>query len=314
MALLFALGSWWYLLAQRLTNDYFGLLREKILSSAGEQAKIAEGLQQLDQKIDRRMLMLTGEVSFFFFLLVICIAVLFVVARQRRRAFEHMERMLQMTTHELKTPIAGVKALLQSLQLGSIPAASVKRILEQGVSECDRLEHLTEGLLAYQRALARVRHKPEVCAPGQLIGDVLEARTRTFGDESIVAKLDAAQTPVIADRDAFRVILENLIDNAKKYGEHKPIEVTGMLAGDRYAVRVTDRGIGFEPSFAAQLFAPFERGEAEKRGMQGSGLGLYIARSLAEGLGGGLTAESAGAGRGSTFTVSLRIAEGAQRT
>src|SRR5690606_38498859 len=128
--------------------------------------------------------------------------------------------------------------------------------------------------LAYQRALARLRSKLDVCAPGALVDDVLESRARTFGDEVIVKRLDAPETKIMADRDAFRVIFENLLDNAKKFGAAQPIEVTGTLAGDRYALRVTDRGVGFEPALAERLFAPFERGAAERRGVAGSGLGL----------------------------------------
>ncbi len=313
MALLLALGTWWYLLAQRLTTDYFALLREKVVSHGETPHTIARELVELDQKIDRRLFMLGGEAAFFCLLLAVIVGVLFVLARQKRRAFERMQRMLQMTSHELKTPIAGVKALLQSLERGSIPDSARSRMIAQGVAECDRLEHLTEGLLAYQRALARIRSQLDVCAPGALVSRVLEERARTFGDEAIITRLEQAETPVMADRDAFRVILENLLDNAKKFGAMQPIELYGAVAGDRYVLRVSDRGVGFEPTHAERLFAPFERGDADQRGIGGSGLGLYIARALAEGQGGGLTGASAGRNQGSTFTVSLRVAPAGQR-
>jgi signal transduction histidine kinase len=308
MGLLFALGTWWFLLAQRLTTDYFGLVREKLLARASDAAVTME-LSSLDQKIDRRLFMLSGEVALFFALLVICIGVLYIVARQKRVAVERMERMLQMTTHELKTPIAGVKALLQSFKLGSIPEAARGRMLDQGIRECDRLSHLTESLLAYQRAVARVSSRTSPHTVSQLVSSVLDGRSQTFGDEALVSGLNESETLVLADRDAFRVVLENLLDNAKKYGGANGIMVEGNKRGDHYALAIVDKGVGFDPKFSQKLFTPFERGTADQGNTRGSGLGLFIARSLAHSMKGELTAESPGVGCGSTFTLQLPLSK-----
>src|SRR5207302_3516366 len=126
-----------------------------------------------------------------------------------------MERLLQFTSHELKTPIAGVRALLQSLLLGSIPDASRGELLREGVNECDRLEHLAETILAYQRSVAHARR--ERLRTDLLLDEVVSHRKSTMPTE-VLEVAAAEQRQVWADRDAFRVIVENLLDNARKYG------------------------------------------------------------------------------------------------
>ncbi len=83
------------------------------------------------------------------------LVVLFLLAQRRKQQREDMEKLLQFTSHEFKTPVAGVKGLLQSLAIGSIPEAQRAELIQLGQLECDRLEHLAETILAYQRAMSR---------------------------------------------------------------------------------------------------------------------------------------------------------------
>jgi signal transduction histidine kinase len=207
--------------------------------------------------------------------------------------------MLALTTHELKTPIAGVRALIQSLQMGSIPEAHRQRLLAHGIAECDRLEHLTETILAYQRTLRREAKPLERVDLGQLLARLREHR----GD------LPESQVPaglwVVADADAFRVIIENLLDNARKYGGSEPPEISHSQSPGLVRLSVSDRGSGFSPSESERLFDVFSRGPGTT-GKHGSGLGLFISRELAKQMGGSLIAHSDGPGRGATFTLELR--------
>src|SRR5436190_1785004 len=106
--------------------------------------------------------------------------VLYLLAQRRRRQHEDMEKLLQFTSHEFKTPVAGVKGLLQSLALGSIPDAQRAELLRLGQLECDRLEHLAETILAYQRAMSRdPREGTQPIDAAQFIADLLAHRERT---------------------------------------------------------------------------------------------------------------------------------------
>lgn len=312
IALLLSLGGWWYLHARRVTADYFELARKLVvLTAPTEQAATNAQLKAIDDKFQRRLFMLSGEGAMFFGLLGVSIVILFIVARQKRLAMERMERVLQLTTHELKTPIAGVKALLQSLELGSIPAADRARYLAQGLTECERLEHLAESILAYQRAISRLDGSHVASTTAQaLVSAVLGHRERSMLSDGVEVQIADGDTPLRADRDACRVILENLLDNARKYGDPKQrAKLTGARVGSEYRLALRDFGIGYPPEIAEQLFEPFVRQEQVAAKMHGTGLGLFIARQLAERQGGRLLSESPGPHMGSTFTLVLQVAE-----
>jgi signal transduction histidine kinase len=255
---------------------------------------------------ERRKVMLVGESTMLALLLSGSLVVLFLLAQRRRQQREDMEKLLQFTSHEFKTPVAGVKGLLQSLEIGSIPEAQRAELIRLGQLECDRLEHLAETILAYQRAMSRdPRAAARPIDAARFIADLLahRARTSTSGDIQ-AATIDPVQ--VLADKDGLRVILENLLDNAHKYGGGS-VQLAASVTDDRWRLDIRDRGRGFPPEIAEKLFDPHNRGSGE--GMtHGAGLGLAIARQLARRMGGDIAAHSAGPGQGAVFTVTLGLA------
>jgi signal transduction histidine kinase len=303
LATIAALVGWWAVFAQRMILGVHALTIDQIdhtlTGSAKDIAMVAA-----DEHTWRQTEMILGESSVFGAALIASVIVLFLLVRRARDARDRMERLLQFTSHEIKTPIAGVRTLLQSLRRGSIPKEREGPFLDQGLAACDRLEHLTETILAYQRTVVRSA-QVESFAALNLLEDVLGHRARSIPDENLGIELGEAAS-VLADRDAFRVILENLLDNAKKYGGPE-IQLRTRTDPSRWIVEVADSGEGFEPSEAERLFEPFERNNTHTHG---SGLGLYISRQLARQMGGELVAASEGPGRGATFVLSLRRAEG----
>ena len=124
--------------------------------------------------------MLVGESTLLALMLSGSLVVLFLLAQRRKQQREDMEKLLQFTSHEFKTPVAGVKGLLQSLAIGSIPEAQRAELIKLGQIECDRLEHLAETILAYQRAMSREpRAGAQRIDAAQFIGDLLAHRART---------------------------------------------------------------------------------------------------------------------------------------
>jgi signal transduction histidine kinase len=298
------LMAWWAILVRRniLVTDRY--LREQ-LESTLQGADRARQLADLDAVTNRQLFMIYGESTFAGVSLCVLAAVLFMVARARRRENQRLQTMLQLTTHQLKTPLAGLRALLQSLQSGAIPAELRPQFLAQGLAECDRLEHLVETTLAYQRAVARLATRTEVVQSQALLAGILHHRKATFpGDE--VAWKPSPPVPVACDPDAVRVVLENLLDNARKYGGGR-VELIEGADGTSWRVEVRDRGQGFEARDAERLFEPFERGGG-KGVAHGSGLGLYISRRLARQMRGELSARSDGPGQGSVFVLELPVA------
>jgi signal transduction histidine kinase len=305
VAVIAVLLVWWGVFARRLIVEVATLQEQLVRLTASDPVTLQNALQDVDQRAQRQLIMIAGEGSLFGVMLLVCVIALFVVARQRRRAGERLVKLLQFTTHELKTPIAGVRALLQSLQLGSIPDDLRGRMIAQGLLETHRLEHLAETILAFQRVRAQQRLRPVRAAAAALVDEVLEHRRQTIGTDEVTRETPAALVDVMVDRDAFRVVLENLLDNARKYGGGH-VDVVEKTADGRWQLSLQDRGVGFAPDEAARLFEPFERDAGSST--HGSGLGLYISRQLVVDMDGDLRAQSPGRGHGATFTIELPLA------
>ena len=301
-----ALMGWWAILTRYNILEMHRLVEAQLIGTLSDPAALAVQLEAVRHHTDRQLFMIAGESTLAALLLVTFACVLFAVARRRRAATLRMQRLLQFTTHELKTPIAGVRALLQSLEIESVPAEHRRRLLAQGINECNRLEHLAETILTYQRAVARPRLSLGVLGADELVAHILEHRRATLGAETVDWQPGPSPS-VHVDADAFRVILENLLDNAKKYGGES-VSLTSEIAGDRWQLSVADRGIGFDPKEADDLFDPFSRHVKSGVTTHGSGLGLYLSRQLARDMRGELWATSEGPGRGSRFVLEVSIA------
>ncbi len=304
-----SLVTWWTIFARRMIHDYTRLNENLLQLTINDQPELlTKELAQAEQHGSRLLLMIAGESGVFVIALAASIVGLFMLARRRREAKAAMERMLQFTTHELKTPIAGVRALLQSLALGSLPPPAQAQLIQAGVGEMDRLEHLAETILAFQRAVVRGEAtKTERLRGDELLQEVLTHRAKTNTAEALAVSAPPAPISVWADRDAFRVVVENLLDNARKYGGGK-VELSTEADATKWRLKVRDFGQGFEPQVAERLFDPFAR----QRGgsvQHGSGLGLTLSRQLARQMGGELSAQSEGPGKGATFTFELKVAE-----
>lgn len=289
--LLALLGGWWTVLIERLVDENHALT----LALVGPTVEVAEAYT-------RKRVMLLGE-SVTLTVLALTLAGLVVrYARHERNQMRRLEGVLAASTHELKTPIAAVKALLESLESGVLPPEKMGPYLKKGLDSADRLEHLVEAILAWQVAVARPGRDVEARPLGAWVDAVLDHRLGT--EENVTPDMGpAADVVVKAAPDAFRVVLENLLDNARKYGGAS-VRIQARVEERRVALDVVDEGVGFEPRMADAIFEPYQRGErVEKR--HGTGLGLYIARTLARSIGGELEARSDGEGKGATFTFWL---------
>jgi len=301
------LVGWWTILLRGELRNNEMLERALLATQAAIPAQQRDArLAELAARHERRTVMLAGESTMMALLLSGSLVLLFVLAQRRKQQREDMEKLLQFTSHEFKTPVAGVKGLLQSLALGSIPDDQRAELIQLGQHECDRLEHLAETILAYQRAMSREpREGVQPIDTQRFITDLLAHRARTAGGSSVeLADIDAVQ--VLADRDGLRVILENLLDNAHKYGGGS-VRLAGAVRDGRWRLDISDQGRGFAPESAEKLFDLHNRGSGEGV-THGAGLGLAIARQLARRMGGDITARSPGPGQGAVFSVLLTVA------
>jgi signal transduction histidine kinase len=254
--------------------------------------------------------------GFVFFLLIIAglaFNTIFLVREIRRN--EQHDSFINAVTHELKTPVASIRLYLQTLQARELPEEKRQEFYRIMLHDSDRLLHTIEQVLRAGATGSRLRRSAQ--ARLNLAEIVLEcvemARTRyhlppgtlTFSDDT------RGQPTVLGDGDELKAAVYNLIDNAVKYSQGAPdIRVQIQEAeNQRLVVRVIDRGVGIPAADLKRIFKRFYRVPASvAMRTKGSGLGLFIVRSVARKHGGRAFAESAGAGQGSTFTLQLPAA------
>jgi len=230
------------------------------------------------------------------------------------RRLEHMRQdFVANVSHELKTPLASIKAYTETLLDWALHDEEVNvRFLQQIDEQADRLNRLILDLLSLARLESgheTFDHGPLPLAPTvrrcvEVHRDRAEAKGLAFGVD--LGPVDD-RALVLADEEAIRQILDNLIDNAIKYTpEGGRVRVAGRPDPDgRIALEVADSGVGIPRDDLPRVFERFYRvDKARSRAMGGTGLGLAIVKHLAQSLGGQVSVASR-PGEGSTFTVRL---------
>jgi signal transduction histidine kinase len=273
-----------------------------------------QAIATITSKLRARHIMLIGEGSLLLLLLGVCTFMLYRMVRAEQRMIRRMEQFVSAVTHEMKTPLAGIKSMLQTFSDGKVPAHEQERLYSMGLKETDRLEHMIENVLISGRLRTeRYRLHIEAVQLHDLLRRFTRHRQRYLighpDDLTLDWTLPGDEVEVMGDSNALNLILDNLVDNAFKYGGEAQKVSIRVAVGDNQVVNITvaDSGIGFDPAKAEELFIPFERDIGNQVASQhGTGLGLSIARTLARQMEGNLAASSQGQGTGSQFTLSLK--------
>jgi two-component system sensor histidine kinase KdpD len=216
--------------------------------------------------------------------------------------------LLAAVSHDLRTPLAGIKAAVSALRSDDIDLDDADRAeLVVTIDEsADRLTSLVENLLDMSRLQAGAV-SPALSA-SELPAAMHRALSGLEGPERARVTLDWPDDlpPVLADPGLLERVVANLVSNAVRHAPDGPVTVTAGALSDRLELRVVDRGPGVPLADRERVFAPFQRLGDTPAG-QGVGLGLAVARGLTEAMDGTLTAEDTPGG-GLTMVVSLRTA------
>jgi signal transduction histidine kinase len=239
------------------------------------------------------------------------------LVREIRRNEQH-DSFINAVTHELKTPVASIRLYLQTLQTRELDEQKRREFYRIMLEDSDRLLHTIEQVLRAGSSGSRWRRAAKLTLDlGEVARECVElARTRFHLDEEALAyeqRTGDARPLVLGDPEELKAAVLNLIDNAVKYsaGEVHVRVTLDNIDPHRLAIRVRDQGVGISPEELKRVFRRFYRIPASVAlRTKGSGLGLFIVRSVAKKHGGRAFAESEGPGRGSTFTLLLpRVSE-----
>ena len=236
------------------------------------------------------------------------------VAAVARESDRLKSALLSSVSHDLRTPLAGIKAAASSLLQHDVEWSAEDRdaFAADIDHEADRLTRLVSNLLDLSRieagALTADKDWEDV---GELVERVARRQTPLLGDHSIVREVAPGLPPIRLDAVQMEQVVTNLLENAAKYSPTgTPITVVARRVqsggNPALAIAVTDQGVGIPRAEQGRVFDKFYRVAASARGTGGTGMGLAIVKGLVE-ANGGRVAVASTPGEGSTFTVTLPI-------
>lgn len=253
-----------------------------------------------------------GAILFLGIIVGVLLNTIFLVREIRRN--EQHDSFINAVTHELKTPIASIRLYLQTLQRHEVEEPQRREFYHHMLQDTERLLHTVEQVLkageAAQKKVAAQRIRLEF---NQLVRECMDmARVRHHLQDGAIQYHETlnggASAEMMGDPEQLKTAVTNLLDNAVKYSPNG-VQISVELEvpdEEQLVLRVRDRGVGIAPHELKRIFRRFYR--AAHRSLtqvKGTGLGLFIVRSIARKHGGNVFAQSEGLGKGTTVTLEL---------
>lgn len=235
--------------------------------------------------------------------------------KELQQAVQARDEFLSIASHELRTPITPLKLQMQGIlnhmrrgTISEVPAARLEKLAGSAERSLSRLSKLIDSLLDVARInVGKIEIHPE---PFDLHDQLQEICARLNHDATLAGSaliLDMESTcKVTLDPTRLDQVVSNLLINAIKFGDGKPIRVTARRGSDRLRIEVQDQGIGIDPRDHSRIFQRFEQVQGGPENSSGLGLGLYVVKQIIEAQGGTIQVQSE-KGRGSRFTVELPV-------
>jgi len=232
-----------------------------------------------------------------------------------READQRKNEFLAMLSHELRNPLAPIRHSTYILERAVPGGEQSRRAVAVIERQAGQLTRLVDDLLDVTRITRnKIQLQRETLELNDLARHTIEDQRSLFDRAEVRIEFNPAPVPVFVDVDRNRVaqIIGNLLQNAAKFtgrGGATRITITTEEAEKRAVIQIADTGVGMTPEMLSRLFQPFSQADSTlDRSKGGLGLGLALAKGLAELHGGGVTANSAGLGQGAEFVVRLPLA------
>ena len=315
--LIFALG-WWSVLLNTKNRDAFeakAALLELGLVAEGRIGDRAELIRQpeyraLERSYRRQGNMIIAEA------LVLCLslgaAIYFVnrTARKEVEAARQQRNFLLSITHELKSPLAGIRLALETMRRRVLPEEMRATLTTRALDETTRLTTLVEDLLLSARLDTQYEPNLEPIDLGVLGRDWVERMAAKYPEVAFALELDGEEFSVLADRYGINSVLSNLLENAVKYlGDGSSVKVVVCERGRDVHIEVRDDGLGISDEEKARVFDKFYRiGNEDTRSTKGTGLGLYIVHEVIRAHKGSVSVRD-NVPRGTVFAICLPFGE-----
>ena len=263
----------------------------------------------------RRVVPLVLGIVFFSAIIAgLVLNTIFLVREIRRN--EQQDSFLNAVTHELKTPVASIRLYLETLERRQVDELQRREFYGVMLQDTERLLGTIEQVLqAGEARHGRLRAKWREIDFGQIVRETVTATTLRshLPDNALRLTAPTEEILVRGNPEQLRTAVANLLDNAIKYSKETPDIAVSLVSPniDEIVLDVQDQGIGIPRNELKRIFKRFHRAhvagssQVDAKQIRGTGLGLFIVRSVARQHGGDAFAESEGEGKGSTFHLRL---------
>jgi len=214
-------------------------------------------------------------------------------------------------THELKSPLASIQLALETMHLHNLPESKQEQFITMMLKDTGRLNKLINAILEIPALeQKKIAHNYQVYSIGPLIRELVPDSMEQFNlPENSIQIRGKGDCQCVADRDALKIVLDNLIDNTIKYSID-PVQISLTLnCGSQYFVLdYTDHGVGISTQDQKKIFEKFYRiHDRHSPNVKGTGLGLYWIHEIIRYHGGKISVTSKGRDKGTTFRIELPI-------
>lgn len=247
--------------------------------------------------------------------ILVGVYVIYLYWRRQANLYLQQRSYISQLTHELKSPLASIQLHLETVKLRDLPKDKLDGFIDTMLSDTERLNHLTSNLLMATRIEFRqLGERAKRIDFSRFVTDYLEGKRGELPEGGRLSLEVEQGIQAVIDTEGMEMALRNLLENSLLYSPVSPeIRVRLRRSGRHCLLDFEDNGIGIEKRELDRIFEMFYRVRIPGENIRGTGLGLYIVKSVVSAHGGKVSVTSPGPGKGSTFQITLPLPGGKQR-
>jgi signal transduction histidine kinase len=252
--------------------------------------------------------LVTGIVLLF--LILIGMYSIFIFWKRQSRLYATQKNFISQLGHEFKSPLASIQLHLETIQLRQPPPEKMERFLETMLIDTNRLNNLISNMLMSARLEQKRTHislkRLPVIDFSSFISNYIKVAKKTFLAKAELSVEIESDIKIKAETDGVEMVLRNILENALFYNSADPeIKVILKKTGKFCQLSIEDNGKGIEKKEFKNIFRKFYRIKSDRETISGTGLGLYIVKSILKRYSGKISVHSDGKGKGSAFKITV---------
>ena len=245
-------------------------------------------------------------------LVLVGLYVIFIYWKRQSRLYAEQKTFISQITHELKSPLASIQLHLETIRLRRPPAEKMERFIDNMLADTERLNNLISNFLMAAKLEQRTREDQFIRMDlSSFVQGCVEDFRKSLQDSSSLTMEIEPGIKAEIDAEEIQMVIRNLLENAFLYSAASPeVRVTLKQRGKSCFLEVRDNGRGIDRKEMKNIFRMFYRVRLSGETIKGTGLGLYIVKSVVKRHRGKVSVLSDGLGRGAVFTITLPVIEG----